>query len=403
MIRKNLKNLYLTIFTIIFCSIIIEFLASLIVAPLKESGQIEQIGESVSLRLKLYPSNRDQQYTPTNDYLNKTNHSIEKKVYRLQTDTYQSITSSRRGQPEFNENNIMFLGGSTTETRYVTEEKRWPLLVAENLTKNSEVNWVGYNYGVSGNNLAHSTINYFTYKRIIRPKIVVVHHLINDINLLYQFGNYFAQESNEKSFLIQSDPEFDTPLFSFLRFLKNNIFDDTYLMIRLAFPNIGLTARRVFSTPRSLLESPVQTGKERNLLDKEYLQFAWRENEEELLNAIWVRYEEQLDELISLIKSNNATPIILLQGINSAHIEFLGLTGEEKFRLEKNFYTHVWANNKLKEKLLNQNILFIDLRPFGSPNNMYDHMHYNEKGSVEIANHISRRINSILKSHNPEL
>jgi len=126
--KRTLQNLTLLISTIIIFLFVIEGLSAVfITGPLKDSGLIEPAGTGRQLRLKLFPPNLDRYRTPSANYSKWSNQPREQETYHHQTDSFQSITSTTRGQPEPNGNNIFFAGGSTTESMFVNEELRTSL------------------------------------------------------------------------------------------------------------------------------------------------------------------------------------------------------------------------------------------------------------------------------------
>lgn len=87
---------------------------------------------------------------------------------------------------------IAFLGGSTTECRYVKENLRFPALVSDLLKdKGYSVNIL--NAGRSGNTLHDSINNYFNQVLLDKPDIVVLMHAINDHGLLAKDPNYASR------------------------------------------------------------------------------------------------------------------------------------------------------------------------------------------------------------------
>ena len=78
---------------------------------------------------------------------------------------------------DFGQNSIVFLGGSTTEQLYVSENQRWQSILERNFNGSVKI----YNGGVSGNNIIHSTLNLVAKVLPLQPKYVVLMHNINDL------------------------------------------------------------------------------------------------------------------------------------------------------------------------------------------------------------------------------
>ncbi len=69
---------------------------------------------------------------------------------------------------------VYFYGGSTTENRYIPEGSRWPELITR---------IDGRNWGVSGNHLLDSSLNFqFHLERMPPPDYVVFMHAVNDFS-----------------------------------------------------------------------------------------------------------------------------------------------------------------------------------------------------------------------------
>lgn len=85
---------------------------------------------------------------------------------------------------------LAFLGGSTTESLWVSEDRRWPLVAGRTVSHALGANVRVINAGISGANL-QLTINIFTNKVMQHhPDVVVVTEAWNDCGLLLARGNY---------------------------------------------------------------------------------------------------------------------------------------------------------------------------------------------------------------------
>lgn len=89
---------------------------------------------------------------------------------------------------------IAFLGGSTTECRYVQENLRFPALTSDLLHAQGYAANI-LNAGRSGNTLHDSINNYFNHVVQDRPDIVVLMHAINDHGLLAKDPGYLSRSA----------------------------------------------------------------------------------------------------------------------------------------------------------------------------------------------------------------
>lgn len=87
---------------------------------------------------------------------------------------------------------IAFLGGSTTECRYVRPELRFPALVSELLREQGVFANI-LNAARSGNTAHDSINNYFNHVLMDKPDIVVMMHAINDHGLLAKDPHYASR------------------------------------------------------------------------------------------------------------------------------------------------------------------------------------------------------------------
>ncbi len=87
---------------------------------------------------------------------------------------------------------VVFLGGSTTECKFLPEEKRIPFLAGRLLEERLNLKINSYNAGVSGNHSLHS-LNILINKILpLDPDIVILTHNQNDLVFLIYMGAYWA-------------------------------------------------------------------------------------------------------------------------------------------------------------------------------------------------------------------
>ena len=102
---------------------------------------------------------------------------------RFRTGNYGNILPN--GGVEQTDCKVVFLGGSTTESRWMDEDKRWPFLVGNNLN-DRDINIATLNFGSGGQNLHHSLQKFISVIMELQPNIVVVNHLTNDISKAFK-------------------------------------------------------------------------------------------------------------------------------------------------------------------------------------------------------------------------
>ncbi len=88
---------------------------------------------------------------------------------------------------------IVFLGGSTTECKYVDEKLRFPFLTGEIIENKTNLKATTINSGVCGSNTMHS-VNLLLNKIIpLKPDYVVLMHNVNDWSTLGMEGTYWNE------------------------------------------------------------------------------------------------------------------------------------------------------------------------------------------------------------------
>lgn len=157
------------------------------------SGIIDNnVGRYIKLR-ELAP-NQTITDRPSKSYLLKLDNSyLIRQPYHMQIDQHGFIKPSDiHPNPDLK---IVFLGGSTTECRYMQETERFPYLVGRALEAKLGKRVNSYNGGVSANESKHSLNILFNKVLSLKPDVVVFMHNINDLVILRSQGTYDYQNS----------------------------------------------------------------------------------------------------------------------------------------------------------------------------------------------------------------
>jgi hypothetical protein len=310
----------------------------------KRGSKIDYLPRYIRMREQL--CNQNIQIEPDEEYL-RNSENLEKKMYTLKTDSFGFIL------PQINYSDsdvkLVFLGGSTTECIFVTEEKRFPYLVGTILKSKINKNVIVYNSGVSGNHTYHA-IDILINKIIpMHPKYVILMECINDWTTLLFEGTYWNNNPT-RSLII--DPN-----------CKIVVNKDEWAHLR---------------------------GKPLNL-NKEY---------------ILEEYKKAQLTFINICKANNIEPILMTQA--NRYLENpddkIKRNVEEKLLSFGIVYEQAMAlnmemNNVTRGNARNNNLILIDLDAMipKSKEVMYDIVHYNDKGSVMAADIISKELIKIIK------
>jgi hypothetical protein len=184
-----------------------------------------QSGRCIRLREHQPLSSYDD--VPSDDYI-RIGDGIDKKKYLLRIDENGFIYPSKiYDHPDLT---IVFLGGSTTECRYMEENNRFPFLSGRLIEKKTGNKCNAYNQGVSGNTTMHA--NDLLLNKIIpmKPDIVVLMEDINDLITLVYEGTYWNANPSRSLITVNSERNGNTPYSLFVN-LKNLLVPNLYLQL----------------------------------------------------------------------------------------------------------------------------------------------------------------------------
>lgn len=293
------------------------------------------------IHLREWNINVDTRISPKPEEL-KFSDGLVDSAYSFRTDSNGFILPGAiHKDPELS---ICFLGGSTTECRYVSEEKRFPYLVGREIEALTNLKTNTFNSGRSGNHTFHS-IDIFINKVLpLNPDIAILMHNMNDWVTLVMEGTYW---NNNPSRALIIDPNIDYEQSS-----------DEWKNSR----NKDLT---------------IDTA--------------------QVLN----QFSLALNLYIDICRNYDITPVIMTQpsrfhesvkenlhGAMRAAAEDIGLELNTFIYLQDEF------NATIRNVANNRSILLVDLAEMipESPALLYDIVHYNNDGSEAVAKKISQSL-----------
>ncbi len=115
---------------------------------------------------------------------------LENKAYRVRTDANGFLLPS--GEHAHPDLTIVFLGGSTTECRFMPEQQRFPFLVGRNLESSLALRVNSHNGGNAGNTSLHNLLLLQTKVLPLHPRFVVLMENLTDLMFLAQHGEYHS-------------------------------------------------------------------------------------------------------------------------------------------------------------------------------------------------------------------
>ena len=118
---------------------------------------------------------------------------LEQRRYWIDIDSNGFLVPSRMHARAALE--VVFLGGSTTEGLFVTPERRFPFRVGRMLEDSLGTSVNSYNGGRSGNVSRHAVLAFLGKVAPMRPKYVILMENINDLAVLTHIADYWSAAS----------------------------------------------------------------------------------------------------------------------------------------------------------------------------------------------------------------
>jgi lysophospholipase L1-like esterase len=307
--------------------------------------------------------------------------ALKKYVLRIDKDGF-IIPSKKYDNPDIS---LVFLGGSTTECRFLDEEQRFPCLVGSLLGKKLELKINSYNAGRSGNHTLHSLDILLNKVLPIKPQIVLMMHNINDLVILLYEKSYWNNNSS-RSVIIDMNGEIVSNFFKIMR--------DRYI------PNLAAAMHHLDKSVRSLWKSEPKGGN----LSGQRDEFADLRGQKLVINKseLTEEFEMNLQSFIDLCRARHIVPVlmtmasrlketpekVIVDGIKAAgfnYAEFKGLFDS--------------FNDSIRKKARENHIMLIDLAQGIPPDReyFYDVVHHNPKGSVKAAEIISEQLQPLVR------
>jgi hypothetical protein len=337
-----------------------------------------------AIRLREYRPFLKENTSPT-PYALKCVDSVENKSFLFRIDKNGFIVPSEKyAHPD---KNIVFLGGSTTECRFVEENERFPYLTGLLLEKELGVKINSYNAARSGNNSLHS-IDIFLNKIIpIKPDVVVLMHNINDLaTLLY-----------EKSYWSLNPPR--AVIFDMNQEILSNCWK---IMRDRMIPHLAAALRDFDRRLRLWLKS--DKGSREKADPDEFAHIRGKKiqvNSEDMV----AQFEMNLQTFINICKARNITVVLMTMAnrmkenpdrilLNSFKRvdKGNGISYQEFKSLFDKF------NDAVRRKAAENGVFLIDLAKEIPPDRayLYDIVHYNGNGSKRAAEIIKNHLKPVL-------
>lgn len=284
---------------------------------------------------------------------------------------------------------IVFIGGSTTECMYVTENNRFPYLTGQLMEENTNQQINSYNAGFSGNSSIHSFDILLNKILPMKPDIVVIMHTINDYAILAYDHSYWPVGTPRSELIIINDYFPKMPKETFIWHFKS--------LFRITYPNIY---QRIFLLKESIFHPQEQKP------TRPQDEWAGRRHliEERDFDSMQREFNWALQMLITACKTYDITPVLMTQAnrIKGNPDEVIlksmepmlnaGIT-YETFKEEYDRFNEI-----VREVAETNKIPLIDLAKLVPQEKeyLYDTFHYNDNGSKFVANIIAEELIDII-------
>jgi hypothetical protein len=279
---------------------------------------------------------------------------------------------------------IVFLGGSTTECTYVSEDLRFPYLVGRLLEKATHLTVNSYNAGRSGNNTLHC-LNILLNKVVgLAPDIVVLMENINDLAILMYEQSYWNTHPS-RSPIQERLPTFKT--------VGQDLRQTFYLVRDLTIPYLAREMKRLFPGGGKVKGDEFHGVRGRKIIiDQELLAREFSLNLQTFINICQARGITPV--LMTQASRLTASPDPLIQKLMRNLELSQGITyAEFKGAFDR-------LNQTIREVGAKEGVLVIDLAREIPPvrENICDVAHFNDRGSRLVAERIAAALTPIIAS-----
>ena len=301
---------------------------------------------------------------------------LEDKKYFIKTNKDGYILGPlEKNHNEDNKPDIIFFGGSTTETLFVDEEARFPYLVSKLLVKQNNDKVFTLNGGVSGNHSLHSLINLIAKGVNQKPNFVVFLHGVVDMGWFMKNQSYWSKENNSKIIQLSNDNLNYSQLYRFLRLVKNFFLPNSWRIIQ-----ESKFSKKIIDILKKEKDS------ENKNIDIDYLR-----------RMIDSEFKSTVLSFIKVSRSFKIEPILMTQfnRVNKDDAFFIQTLEHFKVKPIKDYINiYNYLNNTIREIAKEENVLLIDLEKKINQDSkyIYDIFHPSDEGNKLIASIIANTL-----------
>jgi lysophospholipase L1-like esterase len=309
--------------------------------------------------------------------------NVEFKPHRLRFDHDGFLMPS--GVHDNPDREVFFLGGSTTLCQDMDEDSRFPVVSGKRLGGLTGLKVNTYNASLYMNNTLHD-INTLVNKVLpYEPDVVVMMETCNDIFMLGAYNSYWEPDSRDLSpmYELPSDPH---PVRYFFKELKDFL-----------FPNLFKAAQEALKgKPGEIIFS-----------EEEYVPESYPGDD-----FFVEKFTKNLKLFINICRAYGITPVLMTQAnrmtyppdpVVSEYIDWI--TGPAQYEAHLSYRQYMDLQNLFSETIRKvgqeQGVKIIDLDAAvpKTKEYLFDPVHFTEKGSLMVAEIISRELAPLLAGH----
>lgn len=280
---------------------------------------------------------------------------------------------------------LLFLGGSTTACRAVTEEKRFPYLAGRQLETATGMKINSINSGVVGNNSMHSNIALLAKGLPKKPDVAVLMHGINDLVILLYEKTYW-NNSPTRSIVVTEPQTFKDKCRAIVLMIKDMTFPYLYKVVRgAATAAMSLGAQ---SEPDEFAH-----------LRGQRLEFS--------TDDLTAQFEKSLRTFLGMCRANGIVPVLMTQASRFQEkpdqdvAEIVARKATESFGISYDDFRKMYEafNATTIRVAAEEGVLLVDLA-HDIPQDttaIYDLVHLNDAGSEKVAGIVTNALEPVVK------
>ena len=335
-----------------------------------------------AIRLREYRPGMCVDYYPVGDV--KASDSLVLRHYPLRIDAAGFILPGRKyAKPDIT---LAFLGASTTECRYVQEEKRFPYLTGVLLEKELGIKINILNAARSGNQSLHSLDILLNKVLPFNPQIAVMMHNLNDLTILLYEQSYWRKNS-ARSVIININKEITSNYFKILR--------DKWI------PHLAAALRHFDQKMRALLKPK---GKSKSRAEPDEFARIRGKSIKIAPDPLLAQFNMNLQTFINICRARQVTPVLMTMAsrfkenpdkIIARNFPPPGGAGVDYRRFKELFDLF---NAAIRQKAQENQVVLIDLAKKIPPEKeyLYDVVHYNGHGATKAAQVVSAGLKPLI-------